>query len=160
MLKKALCIAVMSLTSAGAATAAWASAMPAPRTFCGTGAAYDLQGQATQTFTFVTVNTPVAATAMASHTTLTYSDGTTKVTDQTITDTAQGFKVDAAGWSGDALCFGNGLCQGYLKESASQGLALTYVRDSEDTYRILLTRLENGQAQGFIKEVASPCEKR
>lgn len=121
-------------------------------TWNGTGASFTLKGDPLGDYQVQLVNTTQADGSVTSGVTVTIPQHPVKQFQQTFQETPHGFKQVSEEGPGNATCFDDGLCQGYFGDEEGNGMAVTFIMDTPNSFRLLKTELHNFQAVRFHKE--------
>jgi hypothetical protein len=138
----AIGIVLLSLSTASSAVAGVTESVG---TWEGSGAVFGADGKQLSTYTAEMISTAVGSNEVKSQITVTMSDGTQKVVNRTMTDTAQGFSLISDDGDGGGYCLGDGLCLAYITSNDGHSYSTTIVIDSSSQERFLTTELQNGK---------------
>lgn len=118
----------------------------------GTGEEFTPDGKSAGNYKIEVVNTDKTANVSSSQTTITRQDGTSQVTQQTITSSGNGWSVDSDFGKGGGTCYGADTCENYIQGQNGFAVATTIIKDDSQNLRDISFLLDNGKAVRIFKD--------
>ena len=133
-------------------TSSAASAQPTSERWEGSGVVYSIDGKELETYKVATNVFHPSVNSTRTETILQMADGTSKTIAMSILVNGDSFSTQSNLGNGGGACYGEGLCENYIKDENGRSYATTIIQDAAGSRRHLTIIMDNGKAIKVLRE--------
>lgn len=143
---------ILALITLATCASAQASVTSMVGTWNGTGQVYALDGTSQGSYAVQLIDTLQNDGSIESKVDVAIPGAPNKQFDMVLRDTGKGFTMNSTDGSGGFTCLEKGLCEGYYGDAQGNGVAMTLIVDSPNSFRSLKTELQGFKAVRLFLE--------